>query len=74
MSENLGRAFSTALGAQRDAQSQAFRFGGTVGAEATFGIYQPGVLKINTSASMNQRLESGAFCGLSGGVVLVRRF
>ena len=74
VTENVGLSLSTSVGAQRDAQSPAFRFGGTVGAEATFGIYQPWVLKINTSASMNQRLESGAFRGLSGGLVLVRRF
>jgi hypothetical protein len=65
---------STALGPQRDSYSPSFRFGGTVSGEATFGIYEPWVLKINASASMNRRLESGAFRGLSGGVVLVRRF
>ena len=73
-SENVGLSMSTALGPQRDSYSPSFRFGGTVSGEATFGIYEPWVLKINASASMNRRLESGAFRGLSGGVVLVRRF
>jgi tetratricopeptide (TPR) repeat protein len=72
--ENVGLSMSAALGVQRDSSSPSFRFGGTVSGEATFGIYQAWVLKINGSGSMNRRLESGAFSGLSGGVVLVRRF
>jgi hypothetical protein len=74
ISENVGLSLTSALGAQRDSSTAAFRFGGTVGGEATFGIYAPWVLKVNGSASMNQRLASGAFRGVSGGVVLVRRF
>jgi tetratricopeptide (TPR) repeat protein len=74
VSENVGVSLSTALGAQRDSLSRSFRFGGTMSGEATFGIYEPWLLKINGSASMNRRLESGAFRGVSGGVVLVRRF
>jgi cytochrome c-type biogenesis protein CcmH/NrfG len=73
-SENVGLSLSSALGVQRDSRSPQFRFGGTMSGEATFGIYEPWVLKINGSASLNRRLESGAFRGLSGGVVLVRRF
>jgi hypothetical protein len=74
VSENIGVSLTTALGVQRDWPSPSFRFGGTASGEATFGIYEPWVLKINGSASMNRRLESGAFRGFSGGVVLVRRF
>jgi predicted Zn-dependent protease len=74
LSENVGVSLSTALGAQRDSTSPAFHFGGTVSGEATFGIYEPWVLKVNGSASLNQRLDSGAFRGLSGGIALVRRF
>ncbi len=72
--ENIGLSMSTAVGPQRDSYSPAFRFGGTISGEATFGIYEPWVLKVNGSASMNRRLESGAFRGLGGGIVLVRRF
>jgi tetratricopeptide (TPR) repeat protein len=74
VSENVGVSLSTALGLQRDSRSPQFRFGGTMSGEATFGIYEPWALRINGSASLNRRLESGAFRGLSGGVVLVRRF
>lgn len=74
ISENVGLSMTAAIGAQRDSYAPGFRFGGTVSGEATFGIYEAWALKINGSASMNRRLESGAFRGLSGGVVLVRRF
>ena len=74
MSEDIGLSLSTAMGAQRDSLSPSFHFGGTVSGEATFGIYQPWMLAINGSGSMNRRLESGAFRGLSGSIVLVRRF
>jgi predicted Zn-dependent protease len=74
VSENVGLSLSTAIGAQRDSLSPSFHFGGTVGGEATFGIYRPWVLKVNGSASMNRRLESGAFRGFGGSIVLVRRF
>lgn len=75
ISENVGLSLSTALGVQRDyTRSQTFRFGGTVSGEATFGIYEPWVLKVTGSASMNRRLESGAFRGVNGGVALIRRF
>jgi tetratricopeptide (TPR) repeat protein len=72
--ENVGLSLSSAVGVQRDSSTTAFRFGGTVGGELTLGIYQPWVLKVNGSASMNRRLESGAFRGFSSGAVLVRRF
>ena len=74
VSENVGLSLSTAVGAQRDSTSPSFHLGGTATGEATFGIYQAWVLKVDGSALMNQRLASGAFRGLSGGVVLVRRF
>jgi tetratricopeptide (TPR) repeat protein len=74
ITENTGLSLSTVVGAQRDSSSPSFHLGGTIGGEATFGIYQPWVLKVNGSASMNRRLESGAFRGFSGGIALVRRF
>ena len=74
VSENVGLSLSTGLGAQRDSLSPSFHFGGMVSGEATFGIYQPWVLKVNGSVSINRRLESGAFRGASGGISLVRRF
>jgi tetratricopeptide (TPR) repeat protein len=72
--ENFGLSLSSAIGTQRDSSTNAFRFGGTVGGELTLGIYQPWVLKVNGSASMNRRLDSGAFRGFSTGAALVRRF
>lgn len=72
--ENIGVGFSTGLGGQRDDASRAFRFGGNASVEATFGIYEPWLLKVHGSTTNNRRLDSGAFRGYSGGVVLLRRF
>jgi tetratricopeptide (TPR) repeat protein len=74
VSENVGVGLSIAGGAQRDATAPSFQFGGTISGEATFGIYAPWLLKVNSSATMNQRLESGGFRGFGGSVALVRRF
>jgi Tfp pilus assembly protein PilF len=74
LQENVGLAVSAAGGAQRDNRSPSFHFGGTVGAEATFGIYAPWLLRVNSSATINQSLESGAFRGFGASVALVRRF
>jgi Flp pilus assembly protein TadD len=72
--ENVGLGVTAALGVQRDNTSPSFHFGGNVGAEATFGIYQPWVVKLNGSATLNGRLDSGAFHGFGAGAALVRRF
>ena len=72
-SENVGVNVSTGIGGQRD-DSSSFRLGGNASVEATFGIYERWLLKVNASATTNRRLESGAFSGYSGGVVLLRRF
>ena len=72
--QNVGLGLTLAAGTQRDSTVGAFRFGGTVGGEATIGIYQPWVLKIASSATLNRRLESGAYQGLGATVALVRRF
>jgi cytochrome c-type biogenesis protein CcmH/NrfG len=72
--ENIGLAMTAALGMQRDNTSPSFHFGGNVSGEATFGIYRPWVLKINGSATLNGRLDSGAFRGFGTGAALVRRF
>jgi tetratricopeptide (TPR) repeat protein len=72
--ENVGLAIAVAMGAQRDNTSPSFHFGGNVSGEATFGIYRPWVVKVKSSASLNSRLDSGAFRGFSAGAALVRRF
>jgi hypothetical protein len=73
-SENVGLSLSGGLGVQRDIATPGFRPGGTVGGEATFGIYERWVLKASSSATINRRLESGGFRGLSATVSLIRRF
>ena len=72
--ENVGLAVTAALGVQRDNTEPSFHFGGNVSGEATFGIYRPWVLKVNASATLNGRLESGAFRAFGVGAALVRRF
>jgi hypothetical protein len=74
LSENVGVAMSLAGGAQRDDRASSFRFGGNASVEATVGIYRAWVLKLSASATNNRRVESGAFQGYNGGVVLIRRF
>jgi tetratricopeptide (TPR) repeat protein len=72
--ENVGLAMTLAAGVQRDNTSPSFHFGGNISGEATFGIYRPWVLKVNSSATINNRLDSGAFRGFGAGAALVRRF
>jgi tetratricopeptide (TPR) repeat protein len=72
--ENVGLALSISAGAQRDNLSPAFHFGGTVAGEATLGIYRPWAVKFTSSATLNRRLDTGAFRGFGAGVALVRRF
>jgi len=72
--ENIGLGLMAAVGAQREGRSNDFAPGGTLTTEATVGIYQPWVLKVIGSSTINRRLETGAFQGFSGSVVLVRRF
>jgi cytochrome c-type biogenesis protein CcmH/NrfG len=72
--ENVGLAMTAALGVQRDNTTRSFRLGGNVTGEATFGIYRPWVLKLNGAATLNGRLDSGAFRAFSIGAGLVRRF
>ena len=74
VSENIGVAIMGGLGGQRDDRSPAFRLGANASAEATFGIYERWLLKVHGSTTNNRRLDSGAFRGYSGGVVLLRRF
>jgi tetratricopeptide (TPR) repeat protein len=71
--ENVGVALTVAAGVQRETAS-SFHFGGSIGGEATFGIYEHWLFKVNSTATLNQRLESGAFRGFGAGVALVRRF
>jgi tetratricopeptide (TPR) repeat protein len=73
-SENVGFAFSAGLGGQRDDRARGFRPGGNASVEASFGIYERWLLKVHGAASSNRRLDSGAFRGYSGGVVVLRRF
>lgn len=72
--ESVGLAMTIAVGAQRDSSWGAFRVGGNASGEATFGIYRPWVLKVSGSATLNGRLDSGAFRGFGAGAALVRRF
>lgn len=72
--ENIGLAMTVAMGVQRDDKTPSFHFGGNVSGEATFGIYRPWVLKVNSSATLNGRLDSGAFRAFSVAAALVRRF
>jgi tetratricopeptide (TPR) repeat protein len=72
--ENVGLAIAGAIGLQRDNISPSFHFGGNLSGEATFGIYRAWVLKVNSSATLNGRLDSGAFRGFGAGAALVRRF
>jgi hypothetical protein len=73
-SENTGLSLLVQAGAQKDDRQRGFEPGGNVAAELTLGIYRAWVLKVHASATQNARLESGAFRGQSGGVVLVRRW
>ena len=73
-SENIGIGVSAGLGGQRDDVARSFRPGSNASVEATFGIYRQWLLKVHASATNNQRLDSGAFRGTSGGVTLLRRF
>lgn len=73
-SENHGLSVFAEIGAQRDDAAQGFEPGGSFAAELSMGIYQAWMLKLHGSATINSRLESGAFQGFSGGVVIVRRF
>ena len=61
--ENVGLGVTAALGVQRDNTSPSFHFGGNVGAEATFGIYQPWVVKLNGSATLNGGSTVAPFTG-----------
>ena len=74
VSENVGLGASAGIGGQRDAADSRFRLGSNASAEATFGIYGPWLLKVHGSTTNNRRLDSGAFRGVSGGIVLLRRF
>jgi hypothetical protein len=73
LSENVGLGLAVQAGAQRE-HSSRFRPGGSAAAELTLGIYRAWILKVNASATHNQRLASGAFQGYSGSVVLTKRF
>jgi hypothetical protein len=72
--ESVGLAVSVAAGVQRGSESPSFHFGGNATAETSFGIYQPWALKISGTATVNQRLTSGAFRGFGAAATLVRRF
>jgi hypothetical protein len=72
--ESIGVGLSLAGGIQKDNLAPKFRFGGNATAEATFGIYDPWVLKVSGSGMFNQRLGSGAFRGYNAGVSIIRRF
>jgi hypothetical protein len=74
ISEDFGLSGAVALGVQRDRRPGAFQFGGNATATATFGIYDPWLLRISGSATNNRRLDSGAFQGFSASIGLTRVF
>ena len=74
LSENHGLSVFLEGGAQRDDSTKDFEPGGSAATELTMGIYQTWTLKVNTGATFNARLASGAFRGFSGGIGLARRF
>jgi hypothetical protein len=61
-------------GAQRDAITPSFQFWRHDQRRGDVWDLCPWLLKVNGSATMNQRLESGGFRGFGGSVALVRRF
>jgi len=71
--ENVGLGVTLTAGPQREYR-RPFRFGGSVTAEATLGIYQAWLLRVTGSSTHNLRQESGAFQGYAGSIVLTRRF
>ncbi len=74
VSESTGLGGFAAVGVQRADRSGAFAPGANAAVEATFGIYRGWMLKLNGRATLNERLQSGAFRGFGGQAVLVRRF
>ena len=74
VSENLGVSFAAGIGPQRDSSSSSYKLGMNTSVEGTFGIYREWVLKVQGGATNNRRVDSGAFRGTSGGIVLLRRF
>ena len=73
-SENSGLSLLFEGGLQKDEQQATFEPGGSTAATLTIGIYRAWVLELSGSATMNGRLESGAFRGASGTVGITRRF
>ncbi len=74
VSESTGLGTMLAVGIQRDDRAGSFGLGGNAAVEATFGIYRDWMLKLNGVTTLNDRLQSGAFSGYGGQLVLVRRF
>jgi cytochrome c-type biogenesis protein CcmH/NrfG len=72
--DTIGLGLSLSFGMQADDFSPAFRPGGHATADATIGLVQSWALKVSGAGSFNQRLNSGAFDGLSAGLSLIRRF
>ncbi len=73
IAEDVGLGLSLTIGAQRE-RTFPFQLGGSVGAEATFGIYRAWLLRVSAGATHNLRQESGAFRAYRGTAQLVRRF
>jgi hypothetical protein len=73
ISDNVGLGASLALGGQREA-SAPFALGGQAMAEGTVGVYRAWGLRVAAGMTNNRRLGSGAYRGISGSVVVIRRF
>jgi hypothetical protein len=74
LTDNTGVAGLVAVGLQRDDMLDSFALGGNAAVELTVGVYRDWMLKLNATATLNDRLQSGAFHGYGGQAVLVRRF
>jgi hypothetical protein len=73
ISENVGVGASLALGAQRE-WAKPFGLGGDATVAAHVGIYREWALNLGAGITNNRRVESGAYRGVNGSLVLIRRF
>jgi hypothetical protein len=74
LSTNDGVGFTIAFGEQRATPQSVFQFGGNASIDAAFGIYRSWMIRVQGAATVNQRLETGAYRGVRAGIALTRRF
>jgi len=71
---NDGVGFTIAFGEQRATPHSTFQFGGNASIDAAFGIYRSWMIRVQGAATVNQRLETGAYRGVRATFALTRRF